>query len=127
MQESDLLQKIDQLSKDNNDLTTKMHNKENDTTDSSPGNEHEMSKLQKLLDTERILKQQAVNKLAEIMNRKDFVKKDKKAESKASSSELRKKEKENRKLQQELTMEKEKFNQMAAKFQKDLQDLQVKS
>ena len=67
MQESDLLQKIDQLSKDNNDLTTKMHNKENDTTDSSPGNEHEMSKLQKLLDTERILKQQAVNKLAEIM------------------------------------------------------------
>ena len=104
-----------------------MHNKENDTTDSSPGNEHEMSKLQKLLDTERILKQQAVNKLAEIMNRKDFVKKDKKAESKASSSELRKKEKENRKLQQELTMEKEKFNQMAAKFQKDLQDLQVHS
>ena len=84
-----------------------------------------MTKLQKLLDTERILKQQAVNKLAEIMNRKDFVKKDKKAESKASSSELRKKEKENRKLQQELTMEKEKFNQMAAKFQNDLQDLQV--
>ena len=104
---------------------TKIHNKENDATDSSPGNEHEMTKLQKLLDTERILKQQAVNKLAEIMNRKDFVKKDKKAESKASSSELRKKEKENRKLQQELTMEKEKFNQMAAKFQKDLQDLQV--
>ena len=51
--------------------------------------------------------------------------KDKKAEIKASSAELRKKEKENRRLQQELTTEKEKFNQMVAKYQKDLQDLQV--
>ena len=76
--------------------------------------------------TEKMLKQQAVNKLAEIMNRKDNLsRKDKKAESKASSAELRKREKENRKLQQDLTVEKEKFNQMVAKYQKDLQDLQV--
>ena len=60
--------------------------------------------------------------------RKDFGnnKKDKKADAKASSAELRKKEKENRKMQKELTMEKEKFNQMAAKYQKDMQDLQVR-
>ena len=51
--------------------------------------------------------------------------KDKKAEMKASSAELRKKEKENRRLQQELTTEKDKFNQMVEKYQKDLQDLQV--
>ena len=44
---------------------------------------------------------------------------------KASSAELRKKEKENRRLQQELTTEKDKFNQMVEKYQKDLQDLQV--
>ena len=66
-----------------------------------------------------MLKQQAVNKLAEIMNRKDFNKKDRRAESKATSAELRKKEKDNRRLQQELTMEKEKFNQMVAKMQRD--------
>lgn len=65
--------------------------------------------------------------MAEIMNRKDFIKKDKKAESKATSTELRKKEKDNRRLQQELTMEKEKFNQMSAKYQKDVQDLQVRT
>ena len=35
-----------------------------------PDEAEALSKLQKLLDTERILKQQAVNKLAEIMARK---------------------------------------------------------
>jgi hypothetical protein len=72
-------------------------------------------KLQKLLDTERILKQQAVNKLAEIMNRKDFNKVNKKEVNKATSAELRKKEKENRKMQQDLTLEKEKFNEMVGR------------
>jgi hypothetical protein len=82
--------------------------------------------MSKTLQTEKLLKQQAVNKLAEIMNRKDnFSKKDRKAESKATSAELRKKEKDNRRLQQELTTEKEKFNQMVGKYQKDIQDLQV--
>merc|ERR1719420_516700 len=71
-----------------------------------------------------MLKQQAVNKLAEIMNRKETAK-NPKADKKATSAELRKKEKENRRLQQELGVEKEKFNQMVAKYQKDLQDLQA--
>ena len=44
---------------------------------------------------------------------------------KQNFSELRKKEKDNRRLQQELTMEKEKFNQMVGKYTKDLQDLQA--
>ena len=47
------------------------------------------------------------------------------AEYKASSAELRNREQENRKLQLELNTEKEKFNQMVSKTQKDLQDLQV--
>ena len=47
------------------------------------------------------------------------------AEYKASSAELRNREQENRKLQLELNTEKEKFNQMVSKAQKDLQDLQV--
>uniref|UniRef100_A0A7N8YIX2 Rho-associated protein kinase 1 n=1 Tax=Mastacembelus armatus TaxID=205130 RepID=A0A7N8YIX2_9TELE len=65
---------------------------------------------------------QAVNKLAEIMNRKDM-KLDKK--KKDSAADLRKKEKENRKLQLELNQEKEKFNHMAIKYQKELNEMQA--
>lgn len=67
---------------------------------------------------------QAVNKLAEIMNRKDMKLDHKK---KGSTADLRKKEKENRKLQLELNQEKEKFNHMAIKYQKELSELQVVS
>ena len=121
--ESDLLQKIDMLTRDNADLQDKviqMQDEEATVAEDQPDAEA-MSKLQKLLDTERILKQQAVNKLAEIMARKDF----KPPTKKATSVELRKKEKECRKLQQDLNAEKEKFNEMCAKMQKDLQDLQA--
>ncbi|XP_074919059.1 rho-associated protein kinase 1 isoform X3 [Chelonoidis abingdonii] len=76
---------------------------------------------EKNLQTERTLKTQAVNKLAEIMNRKDF-KIDRK---KANVQDLRKKEKENRKLQLELNQEKEKYNQMVVKYQKELNEMQA--
>uniref|UniRef100_A0AAR2LM38 non-specific serine/threonine protein kinase n=1 Tax=Pygocentrus nattereri TaxID=42514 RepID=A0AAR2LM38_PYGNA len=65
---------------------------------------------------------QAVNKLAEIMNRKDM-KLDRK--NRGSTTDLRKKEKENRKLQLELNQEKEKFNHMAIKYQKELGEMQA--
>lgn len=55
------------------------------------------------------------------MNRKDF-KIDRK---KANMQDLRKKEKENRKLQLELNQEKEKFNQMVVKYQKELNEMQA--
>ena len=42
-----------------------------------------------------------------------------------SVDELRKKEKECRRLKHELSTEKEKFNQMVGKYQADLQTLQV--
>ena len=66
-----------------------------------------------------------MSKLKVVNFQDNLSRKDKKAEMKASSAELRKKEKENRRLQQELTTEKDKFNQMVEKYQKDLQDLQV--
>ena len=65
---------------------------------------------------------QAVNKLAEIMNRKDNSKDKGK---KVSSSEFRKKDKKCRELQQELQTEKEKFNQMIAKYQRELNECQA--
>lgn len=81
----------------------------------------DVEKLKKQLQTEQLLKFQAVNKLAEIMNRKDMNPSNKKSQS----GDLRKKERECRKLQQELTQEKEKFNQMTLKWQKELQDQQA--
>uniref|UniRef100_A0A8C8HTB4 Rho-associated protein kinase 1 n=1 Tax=Oncorhynchus tshawytscha TaxID=74940 RepID=A0A8C8HTB4_ONCTS len=77
---------------------------------------------EKVLSTERTLKTQAVNKLAEIMNRKDMKLDTKK---KGSTTDLRKKEKENRKLQVDLNQEKEKFNHMAIKYQKELSEMQA--
>ena len=64
----------------------------------------ELEKMRKQFNQEKLLKAQAVNKLAEIMNRKDMgnpalVN----GKNKISSTELKRKEKECRKLQQELT------------------------
>nr|CAD7262201.1 unnamed protein product [Timema shepardi] len=86
-------------------------------------NMEDVEKLHKQLKQEQLLKMQAVNKLAEIMNRKDMSNTGR-GKNKVSSAELRKREKECRKLQQELTQEREKYGQMAAKWQKDLQELQ---
>lgn len=57
--------------------------------------------MRKQLKQEQLLKAQAVNKLAEIMNRKDINSTTK--NKKVSSADLKRKEKECRKLQQELT------------------------
>lgn len=59
--------------------------------------------LSKQLQQEKLLKMQAVNKLAEIMNRKDMNISNKK-QKQSSSADLRKKEKECRKLQQDLNL-----------------------
>lgn len=86
--------------------------------------EETVEKLKKQLQTEQLLKAVAVNKLAEIMNRKDLNLNPKKVKG-GHSGDLRKKERECRKIQQELTQEKEKFNQMTLKWQKELQDVQA--
>ncbi|KAH9398937.1 Rho-associated protein kinase 2, partial [Tyrophagus putrescentiae] len=65
----------------------------------------EIEQLQKQLSVEKMLKEQAVNKLAEIMNRKEMNingKTAKNSKSSTSAADLRKKEKENRKLQQDM-------------------------
>lgn len=81
-------------------------------------NQSEMEKLKAKLKNEILLKQTAVNKLAEIMNRKDGSGINaSKTKTKISSADLRKKEKEGRRLQQELTQEREKYNQLLLKYQ----------
>lgn len=77
--------------------------------------EAEMDKMKTKLKNETILKQQAVNKLAEIVNRKDFANTGK-TKKVGSAADLRKKEKEAKRLQQELTQEKDKYNNLLTKF-----------
>ncbi|XP_061376899.1 rho-associated protein kinase 2 [Danaus plexippus] len=80
----------------------------------------DVDRLNKKLNSEIMLKQQAVNKLAEIMNRKDMNPASTKNKSKMSV----RKDKDYRKLQQELTREKEKFDQHICKLHRDLQEAQ---
>ncbi|KFZ51231.1 Rho-associated protein kinase 1, partial [Antrostomus carolinensis] len=117
-----LTKDVDLITKENSEISEKIKKQEEEY---KIKNEEEINNIrmhyEKSINTERTLKTQAVNKLAEIMNRKDF-KIDRK---KANMQDLRKKEKENRKLQLELNQEKEKFNQMVVKYQKELNEMQA--
>lgn len=75
----------------------------------------ELDKCRAKLVNETILKQQAVNKLAEIMNRKDNNLTGKQKMKVNSTAELRKKEKESKRLQQELSVERAKYDEMCQK------------
>lgn len=95
-----------------------MNNKLKDEVNRNKNNQIEMEKLQAKLKNETLLKQTAVNKLAEIMNRKDgVINQTGKNKTKVSSADLRKKEKESRRLQQELTQERDKYNELLLKYQ----------
>ncbi|KFV03603.1 Rho-associated protein kinase 1, partial [Pterocles gutturalis] len=117
-----LTKDVDLITKENSEISEKIKKQEEEY---KMKKEEEINNIrmhyEKSLNTERTLKTQAVNKLAEIMNRKDF-KIDRK---KTNMQDLRKKEKENRKLQLELNQEKEKFNQMVVKYQKELNEMQA--
>uniref|UniRef100_A0AAR2KQP5 non-specific serine/threonine protein kinase n=1 Tax=Pygocentrus nattereri TaxID=42514 RepID=A0AAR2KQP5_PYGNA len=79
--------------------------------------------FEKQLQSERTLKIQAVNKLAEIMNKKELVPSGRRGDD----IELRRREKENRKLQLELRSEKEKLNSTIIKYQKEINEMQADS
>ncbi|XP_063242654.1 rho-associated protein kinase 2 [Bacillus rossius redtenbacheri] len=122
--EVDYKKTVEQLMKDKEDLNYQLKIMQDDL-DKSSNILDELERLRKQLKQEQLLKMQAVNKLAEIMNRKDMnMGNAGRGKNKVSSAELRKREKECRKLQQELTQEREKYSQKAAQWQKDLQELQ---
>lgn len=122
--EAELKKSVEQYIKEKEDLNKRIKELQ-EQLNKAQSNAEEIEKLSSKLKTEQVLKQQAVNKLAEIMNRKD-VSSTGKNKNKASATDLRKKEKDCRRFQQELTQEREKYGQLAAKWQKDLQDLQVR-
>jgi len=110
--ESDLLGRIDQLTRERDEREGGKDDKR-----------EEVQKLEKQLREEKLKKDQAINKLAEMMMRKDL--QPKPGSKKVSVDELRKRDKECRRLKHELETEKEKFNQMVAKNAADLQNLQA--
>lgn len=79
--------------------------------------------MKKELDLEKQKKMQAVNKLAEVMNRKDMA--NPKGKNKISQDTFRKKEKECRRLQAELQQEKEKWGSVSYKYQQNITELQA--
>nr|XP_039271610.1 rho-associated protein kinase 2-like isoform X1 [Styela clava] len=79
--------------------------------------------MKKELDLEKQKKMQAVNKLAEVMNRKDMA--NPKGKNKISQDTFRKKEKECRRLQAELQQEKEKWGSQSYKYQQNITELQA--
>ncbi|XP_011485318.1 rho-associated protein kinase 1 isoform X2 [Oryzias latipes] len=114
---------VENLSKEKTDLSQELRTQEEEYEAQKEEISNSIrAQYEKSLANERTLKTQAVNKLAEIMNRRDMKADQKK---KGSMADLRKKEKENRKLQLELNQEKDKFNHMAIKYQKELSEMQA--
>lgn len=120
--EMDLKKINDHLTKDKDDLNRQMQQLQDELNKRS-GNNDEIDKLRVKLQTESLLKQQAVNKLHEILNSKDF--KEMKGKSKVSSADVRRKEKALKKIQHELSQEKAKFNQTMSSYQRTIQELNV--
>ncbi|BES88550.1 Rho Binding [Nesidiocoris tenuis] len=121
--EGELKKRLEELKKENEEIGHQKMMMEEDIRNAKKCVE-ESDRLHKQLKTEQLLKAQAVNKLAEIMNRKDL-NVTSKGKAKVSSADFRRKDKECRKLQQELTQEREKYGQEVMKWQKDLQELQA--
>lgn len=120
--EQEYKKSVEQLVKDKDEMNHQMKLMQEEVKKATNVLE-EMERLRKQLKQEQLLKEQAVHKLAEIMNRKD-INTTTKAKGKVSSADLRRKEKECRKLQQELTQEREKYSQSVTKYQKELQEMQ---
>ncbi|XP_036003220.1 rho-associated protein kinase 2 isoform X3 [Fundulus heteroclitus] len=84
--------------------------------------ENQKSSLEKQIHVERTLKTQAVNKLAEVMNKRIDTGR---GGARSVDSEVHKKEKANRKLQQELTKERQHLNTVIFKYQQEVQEIQA--
>ncbi|XP_045134142.1 rho-associated protein kinase 2-like [Portunus trituberculatus] len=121
--EQELSKSLESLKQEKDSLNTQIQMLEDEKKKANNERQDKLDKLDRQLKTEQLLKMQAVNKLAEIMARRENLPANRKP--KASASDLRRKEKECRKLQQELTLERDKFSQTVVKHQKEVQDLQA--
>ncbi|XP_050995506.1 rho-associated protein kinase 2b isoform X1 [Labeo rohita] len=75
--------------------------------------------IERQIQSERTLKIQAINKLAEVMKKTDV------RPQQGNNTDIRRKEKENRQLQSQLRTEKEKLNNTIIKYQKEINEMQA--
>ncbi|KAG1669225.1 Rho-associated protein kinase 2 [Nymphon striatum] len=114
--------RIEQLTKDTEELKIRVKAFKEELKNKV--NDEALEALKKQLNQEKLLKLQAVNKLAEIMNRKDMSVVGAK-KNKVSAADLRKKEKEIRKLEHEKKTITDKYDQMVKEFEKQIMDMQA--
>lgn len=118
--ETDLMQQLQGIQLKNEESIQLNKKIQEESDKKSSEKDKEIDKLKAQAKNESLLKQVAINKLAEVMNRKNTdLQSNKKGKS---SADLRKKEKESRRLQQELNTEREKYSQLLLKYQ-DIQSL----
>ncbi|XP_062539982.1 rho-associated protein kinase 1 [Armigeres subalbatus] len=120
--ETEMNKKLNNKAFELDDLT-QQNRKMQDELSHLKSEQSEMEKLRTKLKTETMLKQQAVNKLAEIMNRKDNNLTGKQKSKVNSTADLRKKEKENKRLQQELSVERAKYDELCLKHNETISKL----
>lgn len=120
--ETEMNKKLNNKAFELDDLT-QQNRKMQDELSHLKSEQSEMEKLRTKLKTETMLKQQAVNKLAEIMNRKDNNLTGKQKSKVNSTADLRKKEKENKRLQQELSVERAKYDELCLKHNETISQL----
>nr|XP_036221478.1 rho-associated protein kinase 1 isoform X2 [Bactrocera oleae] len=114
--ETEYVKKLNQKNAETDELLQQQKKLQDEMSQLRATKDEELAKLKEKLQTEMLLKQVAVNKLTEVMNRRDTDLQKQKGKAR-SSAELRKKEKEMRRLQQELSQEREKYNQLSLKLQ----------
>ncbi|RDD46226.1 Rho-associated protein kinase 2, partial [Trichoplax sp. H2] len=107
----EMAQQINQLKEE---VESAKDNKDNDVLT------QQVEKLNQQLAAEKLLKTQAVSKLAEVLNRKDQSKPTNK-----NKQSFQKVDKERRKLKMTLERETEKYSQMVARFQREVSELQA--
>lgn len=121
-----LAKDLEELQKEKESLKIQLKQLQSDMDDIQSDSTKEGTEIQQLrkhLADERMKKEQAVNKLAEILNRKDMGTRG--LSKKVNLAEVKKKDKELRKLEQELRQEKENADKRLAKLQHDLLEAQA--
>ncbi|KAJ8687284.1 hypothetical protein QAD02_023078 [Eretmocerus hayati] len=121
--ENETKKSCDQIVKEKEDLAKRIKDLQ-EQLNKAQFNSEEIERLNTKLEMEQQRKQAAIRKLEEVVSKKDFSAGGK-SNKKGSTADLKKKEKDCRKLQLELTLEKEKYSQLSDKLQKEVQDLQA--
>ncbi|KRX96659.1 Rho-associated protein kinase 1 [Trichinella pseudospiralis] len=117
------LQTIEELRKAHDNLNVNLENVNQELsrkTSMSTSTDEQIQQLKKMYEKEQQLKKSAIDKLTEVMQKKSTQNK-----KGYRADELKRKDKEFKKLQQDVQQEKRKYDEMVAMYQKEMSDLQA--